>query len=85
MRFLGLLVALWRGVVLAAAGGPPTALKRVPPSPEDQAAFRRYVQEGRDSPFGLDCVFVLDRRFREPALARRRQAPRHPHRVPHLP
>ncbi|MBP7934669.1 MAG: SGNH/GDSL hydrolase family protein [Phycisphaerae bacterium] len=32
--------------------------------------FNRYVAEGRDSPFGLDYVFALDREFRKPELVR---------------
>jgi hypothetical protein len=40
------------------------------PDPADRAAWEKYVREGWDSPFGLDYVFVLDRRFRDPALAR---------------
>jgi hypothetical protein len=40
------------------------------PGPDDKAAFDRYVAEGRDSPFGLDYVFVLERPFRDPELAR---------------
>jgi len=38
--------------------------------PVGGADFPRYVAEGRDSPFGLDYVFVLERNFREPDLAR---------------
>ena len=33
-------------------------------------ADSRYVAEGWDSPFGLDYVFVLEREFRKPDLAR---------------
>ena len=45
------------------------ANRRVPPA-SDRAAWDRYIREGRDSPFGLDYVYVLDRRFRNPELAR---------------
>jgi hypothetical protein len=38
--------------------------------PVGSAAWQRYVAEGRDSPFGLDYVFVLDGEFRKPDLAR---------------
>lgn len=40
------------------------------PKPADRTAFDHYVREGWDSPFGLDYVFVLNREFREPDLAR---------------
>ena len=42
----------------------------VVPQPAGSPAWQRYVDEGRDSPFGLDYVFVLDRQFRQPELAR---------------
>jgi len=70
MRFVSLLLALASGIVSGSAAWPPPALEQAPPNPNDEAAFRRYIQEGRDSPFGLDYVFVLDPRFRKPDLAR---------------
>ena len=42
----------------------------VVPQPAGSPAWQRYVNEGRDSPFGLDYIFVLDRQFRQPELAR---------------
>jgi hypothetical protein len=38
----------------------------VPPSPADRAAFMRYVQEGRESPFGIDYVFAHSPQARDP-------------------
>lgn len=32
--------------------------------------FKRYVEAGKESPFGLDYVFVLDNQFRKPELVR---------------
>jgi len=71
----GIVVALGLCAGLAAGGQarageaaqPP---RLVPPSPTDGAAWQRYVQQGRESPFGLDYVFVLDPRFRKPEVAR---------------
>lgn len=40
------------------------------PRPSDRAAWTQHLREGYDSPFGLDYVFVLDREFRKPDLAR---------------
>ena len=51
---------------LRAGEGQPLAV----PQPIGSPAWQRYVDEGRDSPFGLDYVFVLDREFRKPELAR---------------
>ena len=51
---------------LPAADAPPLAV----PQPAGSPAWQRYVAEGRESPFGLDYVFVLDREFRQPDLAR---------------
>src|SRR5574340_1845967 len=42
----------------------------VVPQPVGGPAWRKYVEEGWDSPFGVDYVFVLDRQFRQPDLAR---------------
>lgn len=38
----------------------------VPPRPTDQAAFARYVQEGWESPFGIDYVFIHGAEARDP-------------------
>ena len=40
----------------------------VPPPPTDKAAFQKYVQQGWDSPFGVDYVFVMGAQGREPDL-----------------
>ncbi len=40
------------------------------PGPVGSAEWKRHVEEGWESPFGLDYVFVLDREFRKPELAR---------------
>src|SRR5574340_763266 len=40
------------------------------PRPVGSRAWQRYVEDGWDSPFGLDYVFPLDREFRKPDLAR---------------
>ncbi len=42
----------------------------VVPQPVGSRPWKRYVEGGWDSPFGLDYVFVLDREFRKPDLAR---------------
>jgi len=42
--------------------------KAVPPPPTDKAAFDRYVQEGWDSPFGIDYVFIHSPEARDPAF-----------------
>jgi len=40
--------------------------KAVPPSPNDKAAFARYVEAGWDNPFGIDYVFIHGPETREP-------------------
>jgi hypothetical protein len=60
------------GIVAAAAPDERAASREalVVPQPVGGPAWRRYVEEGRQSPFGLDYVFVLDATFRKPDLAR---------------
>ncbi len=41
-----------------------------PKRPLEGEAFARYVEEGRDSPFGLDYVFVMDAGGRDPQVVR---------------
>ena len=65
-----LAAATWAPGPGRAADASGSALPVVSPNPEDAAAWKRYVEEGWDSPFGLDYVFVLDREFRKPDLAR---------------
>ena len=42
-----------------------------PPSPSDKVAWDRYVQEGWDSPFGLDYIFPLDAKYRDAQVTRK--------------
>lgn len=71
MRSL-LLPACWFGIAtgLASAVIAAETLALAVPQPAGSPAWLRYVAEGRDSPFGVDYVFVLDRTFRQPDLAR---------------
>ena len=63
LLFAGLVVLLAHAVW---AGTPELS---VVPQPVGSRAWQRYVEEGWDSPFGMDYVFVLDRTFRQPDLA----------------
>ena len=56
--------------LLAGVARPADGQTLVVPQPVGSPRWQRYVAEGRDSPFGLDYVFVLDREFRKPDLAR---------------
>lgn len=44
-------------------------IETIPPNPSDKTAWNTYVQEGWDSPFGLDYVFILGKKYRRPELA----------------
>lgn len=65
-----LAAGIWARGPCRAADDSGLALPLITPNPEDAEAWKKYVEEGWDSPFGLDYVFVLDREFRKPDLAR---------------
>ena len=41
-----------------------------PPDPSDKTAWNEYIKEGRNSPFGLDYVMILNPEIRTPEVAR---------------
>jgi hypothetical protein len=41
----------------------------VPPKPSNAVAWQDYVKKGWDSPFGLDYVFILNKRYWDPGIS----------------
>ncbi len=60
VRRLTILFLVSGRLVCQAGGTPQAPLALIPPRPEDRVPFQRHVQDGSDSPFGLDYVFVVD-------------------------